>query len=182
MRSSSHLASLLKRCSDFQNVRKIHGVIVSTGFEKNSILLAKLIDACSSLELYGYVYSLFSARAVREVYLFNSVIKALSKSSNFAKRVVMMYGEIRGVGLEPDTYSVPLALRAVSLLLDVRAGRQVHCGSLVSGLSLDVNVATGLVKMYWDCGFGDDARKVFDEMKMKGKDVFLLECDGGGLC
>lgn len=84
-----------------------------------------------------------------------------------------MYGEIRAVGLQPDTYTVPFVLRAVCLLFDIRAGRQIHCGSLVSGLSMDVNVATGFVRMYSDCGFSDDAQKVFDEMKMVAADVFL---------
>uniref|UniRef100_A0A7N0T8X1 Uncharacterized protein n=1 Tax=Kalanchoe fedtschenkoi TaxID=63787 RepID=A0A7N0T8X1_KALFE len=171
MHPSLNLISLLKRCSDFKNVRQIHGVMVSTGLEIDSVFLTKLIEVCSSFGFYAYVYSLFSARAEPDVYLYNSVIKALSSSSDFAKRSVMIYGDIRGVGLQPDTYTVPFVLRAVSRLPDVCAGRQVHCGSFVSGLSLNVHVATGLVQMYWACGCGVDARKVFDEMR--AFDVFL---------
>lgn len=50
-----------------------------------------------------------------------------------------------GFSLTLKLFPLCSLLRAVSLLLDIRVGRQVHCGSLVSGLSLDVNVVTGLV-------------------------------------
>ncbi|GLU19623.1 hypothetical protein SLE2022_358620 [Rubroshorea leprosula] len=159
------LGFLLKKCCSFKHIHQIHGFMILRGLDGDNFLLGRLIDACFSLGFSNYGYSVFEGRSQADVYLFNTVIKGLSKES--ASEAVVVYNKIRLAGLRPDCYSFPFALRAVMRLEAVELGRQIHCQSLCSGLGWNIHVVTALIQMYSSCECVYDARKVFDQVSSK---------------
>ncbi|KAL6966205.1 hypothetical protein U1Q18_031983 [Sarracenia purpurea var. burkii] len=154
--------------------RWFHG---SARFGHDSLLLRRFIDVCSALGLsHYYGCSAFNHHQQRTnqqsppppppgIYLYNNIIRALSRHTHSAKEAILVYNNIQAVaGLRPDTYSFPFALKAVVRLCAVEVGREIHCQAVGTGLDSDVHVLTALIQMYASCGCVADARKLFDRM------------------
>uniref|UniRef100_A0A803M013 DYW domain-containing protein n=2 Tax=Chenopodium quinoa TaxID=63459 RepID=A0A803M013_CHEQI len=71
------------------------------------------------------------------------------------------------VGVRPDHYTYPCALKACSGSENLWVGRQIHAAVFKVGLNLNLFVGNGLVSMYGKCGCLIDARKVLDEMLVR---------------
>ncbi|KAG6487771.1 hypothetical protein ZIOFF_056375 [Zingiber officinale] len=56
---------------------------------------------------------------------------------------------------------------------DLEWGKQIHSLACKHGFVCNVFVSASFVHMYSRLGFTDDARKVFDEMKIKDLDLFV---------
>lgn len=155
------LLSLLRQCSDLKRLRQAHGLMVPRGLDHDNVLLGRFIGRCFSLGLSDYAMAVFDHTAHPDLYLYNSVIRALP-DAGFAERAVRLFDGIQASGLRPDSYSFPFALRAAIQLSAIEVGRQIHCQSVGIGLESDAHVATALVRMYCSCGCLSDARKLFD--------------------
>ncbi|XP_050368431.1 pentatricopeptide repeat-containing protein At5g56310-like [Argentina anserina] len=151
------ISFLVRGCYGLKHIRQAHGLMVTLGFEQDNRLLAQFIEACSSLGFSNYAYSVFIRTPHPDIYLYNTMIKALSPSD-----AISVYNKIQLAGLRPDTYSIPFLLKAVLRLAAVGIGRQVHCHSIGTGLDSHVTVLTALVHMYSSCGSAYDARRLFD--------------------
>jgi pentatricopeptide repeat protein len=159
------LVYLLKRCSDLNHIFQTHGYMVLRGLDQDNLLLSRFIAATSSLGFSDYAYSVFTHKAQPDIYLYNTMIKALSESlchTHSAKAAIFLYNRIRFAGLRPDTYSFPFALKAIVRLSAVRFGRVIHSQTIATGLDSQVNVVTALIQMYSSCGCVPDAQRLFD--------------------
>ncbi|KAL5543158.1 hypothetical protein UlMin_010868 [Ulmus minor] len=173
MRVAEVVVSLLKQCSSLKHIHQVHGFLFPRALHQDNLLLAHFIQTCSSLGFSSYAFSLFTHQKQPNIYLYNTMINVLSPSE-----ALVLYNNIFGAGLRPDTYTLPFVLKAVIRISDVEVGRQVHCQGIGTGLDSDVNVVASLVRMYSCCGFVLDARKVFDGMCVK--DVCLWNAMVGG--
>ncbi|XP_057955921.1 pentatricopeptide repeat-containing protein At5g56310 [Malania oleifera] len=162
---------LLNLCSNVKHLYQTHGFMVRRGLDRDNLLLGRFIDACSSLGFSDYGYSVFTHKTHQQgndIYLFNTAIRALSRSPTHSpKDAILLYSGIQVAGLRPDAYSLPFVLKAVVRLSAVEVGREIHCQALGTGLELDVHVATALIQMYSTCGCVSDARKLFDEVSVR---------------
>ncbi|KAK2980860.1 hypothetical protein RJ640_003087 [Escallonia rubra] len=164
------LSSLLRRCSCLDHVHQTHAFMVPKGLDQDNLLLSRFIDACSASGFLDYAYSVFSHKSLPDIFLYNTMIKALSRhlpGLDYAKEAVFLYNQARVIGLQIDSYSFPFALKAVVRLSAVALGREIHCQALCSGLDTNVHVAAALIQMYSSCTCVEDARKVFDEMPLR---------------
>ncbi|PIA42966.1 hypothetical protein AQUCO_02000430v1 [Aquilegia coerulea] len=158
-----HILSLLNQCSNFKHIKFTHGFMVLRGLDHNNLLLSKFIDTCSVLGFTDYGYSVFTHKTHPDIYLCNTMIKALSRTSS-PKEAIVLYNRIQVMGHRPDTYSFPFVLKAVVHLSAVELGREIHGQSIRFGLEADVHVMTGLIQMYSSCGVILDARHLFEGM------------------
>ncbi|KAL6203876.1 hypothetical protein ACLB2K_021147 [Fragaria x ananassa] len=146
------MSFLVRGCYSLKHIQQAHWLMVTLGLEE-----ARFIEACSSLGFSSYACSVFTRSPHPNINLYNTMIKALPPSD-----AISVYTGIQAAGLRPDTYSVPLVLKAVVRLGAVGIGRQVHCHSIVTGLDTHVSVVTALIHMYSSCGSVSDARRLFD--------------------
>ncbi|PSR86930.1 Pentatricopeptide repeat-containing protein [Actinidia chinensis var. chinensis] len=164
------LLPLLSVCSDPKQLHQAHGFMVRRGLHHDNLLLSSFIESCSVLGLWDYAYSAFTHTTTTnhqttDIYLYNTIIKALSRQPHSAKLAIILFNNIHRVpGLRPDTYSFPFALRAVIRLSAIHVGTQIHCQTLAAGLDCDLHVFTALIQMYASCRCVPDARKLFDGM------------------
>ncbi|XP_059659500.1 pentatricopeptide repeat-containing protein At5g56310-like [Cornus florida] len=160
------LTSLLCHCSSVKHLSQIYGFMVPRGLDQDALLLSKFIHACSTMGFLGYGFSAFTHHTHQpDIYLHNTMIKALSRQPHTAKDAIFLYNQLQALGLRPDSYSLPFALKAVvSLPAAIQVGREIHCQAIGTGLDCDVHVGTALIQMYSTCGCVSDARKLFDGM------------------
>lgn len=170
MSTTPDFFSLLNRCCNLKHICQTHGFMVPRGFDQDNTLVSKFIEVCFALGFSDYGYSVFTHKIQPDVYLYNTVIKALSQTDS-SKQAILLYNKIQVAGFRPDTYSIPFALKAVVRLSRVKVGREIHCQSIGTGLDLDVQVITALIRMYSSCGCVTDARKLFD--RTNSRDVVL---------
>ncbi|KAL4591257.1 hypothetical protein LXL04_004215 [Taraxacum kok-saghyz] len=161
-------SSLLENCCNSIHVYQIHGFIFVRGLDQDNLLLSRFIVTCSDRRLLDHATSVFFHKTSKNIYLYNTMVKALSSNSR-VKDAVFIYNEARATRLRPDSYSFPFLLKGVSRLGEdgLSLGRWIHCQVLTVGLYSDVHVGVALVQMYASCGYVSDARQVFDEMPLK---------------
>ncbi|KAJ0979137.1 hypothetical protein J5N97_014611 [Dioscorea zingiberensis] len=157
----SVISSLLNQCSTLKHIAQAHAFMLRRGLDMDAVLLSKLIFACSLLGFTELAYTIFKHRESHDVYLYNTMIRSLSRAG-LAKDAIFLFNGIQATGLRPDTYSFPFALKAAVHLSVVELGQELHGQIVKLGFSLDVHVLTGLIHMYSSCGGLDDARQVFD--------------------
>ncbi|WRX31928.1 Pentatricopeptide repeat - like 10 [Theobroma cacao] len=164
------LGCLLKRCSNLKHVEQAHGFMVRTALDHDEILLSQFIEACSSLGFPGYAYSVFAFNSQPRIYVFNTMIKALTLSHS-AFEALHVYKSIARAKLRPDSYSFPFALKAVVDLQALRFGTQIHSQTVCAGLNANIYVATALIQMYSSCACVSDARKLFDQLTSVSRSI-----------
>ncbi|KAG4132327.1 hypothetical protein ERO13_D08G025700v2 [Gossypium hirsutum] len=161
------LLYLLKHCSNLNHVETAHGFMVRTALHHDKLLLSQFIETCSSLGFSAYAHSVFSVNSQSHphIYVFNTMIKGMTLC-NSAFEALLVYKSIGRVGLRPDCYSFPFALKAVVDLRAMSLGTQIHSQAICAGLESNVHVVSALIQMYSSCARISDARKVFDEMPL----------------
>ncbi|KAJ9153295.1 hypothetical protein P3X46_026749 [Hevea brasiliensis] len=174
-RLAEQLISLLRHCSILKHIEQTHGFMVTRGLDHDNFLLSRFIGACSSLGLSPYAHSVFTRKAEPDIYLYNTMIRALSFSQTPPQAAILLFNNIQSAGLRPDSYSYPFVLKAVIRLLATQTGRQIHCQTIGVGLDSDLHVVTALIQMYSSCGCGciSDARKLFDGVCLRIRDAIV---------
>ncbi|KAK9072529.1 hypothetical protein SSX86_008963 [Deinandra increscens subsp. villosa] len=172
----------LDQCSTKYHIFQAHGFIFTRGLDQNNLFLTRFIEACSKTGLLDHAISVFSHTTCKNMYLYNTMIKALSTNYSRIKDAVFFHNEARGIGLRPDCYTVPFLLKGVVRLGPggLSLGKGVHCQAVSYGFGNYVYVGVELVRMYVSCGRVCDARKVFDEMLVR--DVAAWNAMVSGYC
>ncbi|MQL95397.1 hypothetical protein Taro_028065, partial [Colocasia esculenta] len=137
--AEAHLLSLLGRCASFGHICQTHAFMVPRGLDGDNRLLSKFIDGCSVLGFRDYAYSVFARKAEPDVFLCNTIVRALSQT-DMAGEAIVVYRRIQAMGLRPDTYSFPFVLKAVAHLSALVVGREVHGQIVRVGFPYDVHL------------------------------------------
>lgn len=127
------------------------------------------------MSVYTLSGSVFDARKVFDaapfeglsnLLLWNSIIRA-NVTHGFCRESLQLYGEMRNFGVLGDGFTFPLVLRASSNLGSLNLCKRLHCHVVQFGFQNHVHVVNELIGMYAKLGRMDDARKVFDKIRVK---------------
>ncbi|KAF5204372.1 Pentatricopeptide repeat-containing protein [Thalictrum thalictroides] len=116
---------------------------------------------------------LFDYMSQRNEESWSIIISAYTHSGNFVK-ALNMFERMMWDGWKPNEFVLGCVIKASSELREVSVGRQLHGWLIRSGFGLGVSTHTFLMTMYSNCGFLDDARRVFDEIPISFLDDFSL--------
>ncbi|KAF7805132.1 putative pentatricopeptide repeat-containing protein [Senna tora] len=157
------ILSLLAKCKNMSELKRLHGVMVTTSVIKSIIPLSKLIDFCVDSEFGNISYAdlLFHQIDVPSLYIWNSMIRGYANSSN-PRASILLYRQMIQCGYSPDHFTFPFVLKASSILADQNNGKCIHNCLVKSGFEANVYAATGLLNMYVSCGDMKSGLKVFD--------------------
>lgn len=162
-KSHQHLR-LLKKCTHLLQFKQVHAQIIKASFNNSTISdtqLAKLIESLLNSSQIAYAHLVFSQIINPSTFAFNTMIRGYAEAG-LGHRGIQLYTQMIGNGLDPDTFTYPILLKACG---DLRQVKGVH--SLVVK-NQDVNSAihslTCLITVY--CNFGDikSAQLLFDQM------------------
>ena len=161
------LSRLLLCCSNLRALshgRQVHSYIVTSGLEKHSILVPKLVTFYANLDMLDYANYVVCSSGIKDPLSWNLLISGCVRNG-FCGEAISMYREMVEKGVRPDNFTYPSVLKACSEELDVVAGREVHRSIECSGVEWNLYVYNALIYMYGKCGEVDVARKLFDGLR-----------------
>ncbi|OVA09723.1 Pentatricopeptide repeat [Macleaya cordata] len=129
----------------------------------NLFFSTNLITQYVSLGSISHAYSLFSSCQTSDVFLWNVMIRCFAENGNY-DRSILLYRQMRDIGIHPDNFTFPFVLKACGYLRDFELGREIHRDEIEFGYELDVFVCNSLITMYGKCERVEISRQVFDGM------------------
>ncbi|CAL9219446.1 unnamed protein product [Arabidopsis halleri] len=165
--SSAFISRALSSSSNLNELRRIHALVISLGLDGSDFFSGKLIDKYSHFREPASSLSVFRrVSPAKNVYLWNSIIRAFSKNGLFPK-ALEFYGKLRESKVSPDKYTFPSVIKACAGMVDAEMGDLVYKHVLEMGFESDLFVGNALVDMYARMGLLSRARQVFDEMPVR---------------
>ncbi|XP_021297663.1 putative pentatricopeptide repeat-containing protein At3g01580 [Herrania umbratica] len=169
MKRRQLLVNLFKACNDGKSAAKLHSLLLKTGFSHDSFFTTKLASVYSKFISIEEAQKLFDEMPQRNVYLWNSILRAYSKQKQWKKAWVLfknMISNEKGDKNEPDNFTLSIVLKACAGLRLLQQGEILH-GFLRQNekVGLDLFVGSALIEFYSKCGQMGDALKVFEEFE-----------------
>ncbi|CAL5354748.1 unnamed protein product [Camellia sinensis] len=105
------------------------------------------------------------------LFSWNFMFQAYSHGSSPLQSLTLYNLMRRSNRVIPDKYTFPFVLKACGRLGLIEKGLEIHCLSAKLGLEYDVFVQNALISMYFQCGFVEFGRMVFDMVPGLVRDV-----------
>uniref|UniRef100_A0A0R0IZS5 Pentatricopeptide repeat-containing protein n=1 Tax=Glycine max TaxID=3847 RepID=A0A0R0IZS5_SOYBN len=102
------------------------------------------------------------------LFLYNKLIQAYSSHPQHQHRCFSLYSQIRLHGFLPNQHTFNFLFSACTSLSSSSLGQMLHTHFIKSGFEPDLFAATALLDMYAKVGALELARKLFDEMPVRG--------------
>nr|AYM00593.1 pentatricopeptide repeat protein [Salvia miltiorrhiza] len=138
------------------------------GVQHDSGTMASLSPAVTytSVGNVMFVKKIFSNMVRKELVAWNVVI-AMYTNNSMPAEAVGLYLEMGAQGIEADSITVASVLPACGDLSALSLGKRIHEYVELKRLRPNLSVENALIDMYAKCGCLLEARKVFEEMKIK---------------
>ncbi|XP_050223416.1 putative pentatricopeptide repeat-containing protein At3g28640 [Mercurialis annua] len=159
--------SLAQNCTNMLQLKAIHANFTLSGISTNTFALTKLLEFCA-LSPHGslsYASLLFDQIKIPNSFVFNTLIRAYTRSSNPYLALHYFNTMLKDFHLKPQNHTFHFVLFACGNVNWVCFGRQIHCWVCKNGMVVsDGHIQTGVVRLYAKCRIMSDAHKVFDEI------------------
>ncbi|PON76821.1 DYW domain containing protein [Parasponia andersonii] len=160
--------STLERCKTMPELRQIHAQIIKTNLVSHTFTVSKLISFCCFSGVSGglnYAVSVFRRIQNPNPFIYFMLIKSLSESSRPLDSITLYAHMLTRLedwkGVE---FSLPSVITACGRLNGLEEGKQVHGQILKTQFVFDPFVANSMIRMYFEVGEDDFARRMFDKM------------------
>ncbi|KAG7015321.1 Pentatricopeptide repeat-containing protein, partial [Cucurbita argyrosperma subsp. argyrosperma] len=160
------LISILHDCTDFSQIKQVHGQIICNGLSQCSYVLTKLIRTLSKVDVPMDCYPrlVFGQVNYPNPFLWTAMIRGYALQGPFTESI-NLYTNMRRNGVSPVSFTFSALFKACGASLNLDLGRQVHAQTiLIGGFASDLYVGNTMIDMYVKCGVLGCGRKVFDEM------------------
>jgi pentatricopeptide repeat protein len=158
--------SLIKQCRTLRSLKSVHASMLISHLHLNLFFSTNLIAQYASLGSMSHAYSLFSTFHSKDVFLWNVMIRGFVDNCLY-NRSMLLYSQMRELGIQPDNFTFPFVLKACGCVKDVKFGVVVHGNLMEFGYESDVVVGNSLIAMYGKCERLDISRLVFDKMPQR---------------
>ncbi|XP_042516472.1 pentatricopeptide repeat-containing protein At2g29760, chloroplastic [Macadamia integrifolia] len=166
------LLSLIDRCYDLKQVKRIHAYLLRFGhlfFDPYSASRLVTVCAFSPFSSLDYARKVFDQIPQPNVFTWNTLIRAYA-SSRKPNQSLLIFSKMRHQCFDPpNKYTYPFAIKAASELSALREGRVFHGMVIKTSLGSDIFILNSLIHFYAACGELDEAFKVF--VKIPKRDV-----------
>ncbi|KAG0592855.1 hypothetical protein KC19_1G285400 [Ceratodon purpureus] len=161
--------SILNACASagaLEWVKKVHRHALDAGRELDVRVGNALVHMYAKSGSIDDARVVFDRMKVRDVVSWNVMIGAYAEHGR-GHEAYDLYLQMQGEGCEPDAITYLSILNACASAGALEWVKKVHRHALDAGRELDVRVGNALVHMYAKSGSIDDARVVFDRMKVR---------------
>ncbi|KAL5978747.1 hypothetical protein ACLOJK_029864 [Asimina triloba] len=146
--------------------QQLHAHMTLRGLQPDAFVAAKMISMYASNGDLASAQHLFDTIPHPTPLLYNSLIRGYCRCG-CPEQTLLLFRRMHSHGLHADYFTFPFALKACADLSDLMVGKCIHLQCLRSGLEFDLYVGTSLIDLYVKCGQMDEARKLFDNMRMR---------------
>ncbi|XP_026664424.2 pentatricopeptide repeat-containing protein At4g38010 [Phoenix dactylifera] len=163
----SPLLSLLHEPVAIKSFNQIHALLLTSGFYKDSLVLAKFAEL---LALSTHPSSAY--KVLRQIhhhpipFVFNSLISGYARSKA-PQSAFLLFKHLVGNGAPIDNHTLPAVLKSCTKFSGIGEARQLHGVAIKVGFLCDLYVQNALVHVYGTCGGYADAGDLFEEMPVR---------------
>ncbi|EXC31027.1 hypothetical protein L484_021329 [Morus notabilis] len=160
------ISSLLVSCANLKSLmsgKQLHACVVVLGFERNPILVPKLVNFYSSFNLLVDAHVVTENSNILHPLPWNLLIFSYARNGLFGE-ALSAYKQMVNRGIRPDNFTYPSVLKACGETMDLAFGREVHKSIGCSPLPWSLFVYNALVSMYGKFALLNVARNLFDKM------------------
>ncbi|XP_057501408.1 pentatricopeptide repeat-containing protein At3g56550-like [Actinidia eriantha] len=160
---------LLKACEKIKVERKcreVHGSIIRTGYDVDTVVCTNLIRLYVVNGLIGIAQKLFDEMPERDLVSWNSLIACYSQEG-LHYEALNVWNQMRMLNIGFDGYSFVSLLSSCAHLGALNVGVGLHRSVSEKGLLGNVFVGNALIDMYAKCGNLGGALCVFNGMKKR---------------
>ncbi|KAJ4967698.1 hypothetical protein NE237_014399 [Protea cynaroides] len=159
-------ACILRACSenlDPFGLRIVHGRVIVSGLESDSISSSALVSAYSKLCLIDEAFKVFHGMSEPDLVLWNSMVTGYGWCGLWRKGLEL-FSLMRQLGGKPDAYTLVGLISGFTDPCLLEIGRGIHGFCLKKGFDFNSHVGSTLVSMYSRCGCLSSARRVFGSL------------------
>ncbi|KAL2322411.1 hypothetical protein Fmac_026790 [Flemingia macrophylla] len=161
-KAQQNVLILFKRCSTMKHIKEAHGRVVQSGFDRNPLVVGKIIEFCTAFCQgdMNYALRVFNRIDKPDSFIYNTMIRGFGKTSQ-PQKAIHLYRIMHG---KRDTFTFSFFLKIIAALESISLGKQLHCTIHKLGLEIHTYVRNSLIHMYGMVGDTETARHVFDEI------------------
>ncbi|KAJ7528371.1 hypothetical protein O6H91_15G000800 [Diphasiastrum complanatum] len=157
---------LLKACASLgalEQGKRLHSEIIKRGFQSDVVVGSTLVNMYAKCGCTEDARELFDNMSERDVVSWTAMIAGYAQNG-LGKEALALYEQMKQEGMQPNSLTLVLLLKACASLAALEQGKQLHSEIIKRGFQSDVVVGSTLVNMYAKCGCTEDARELFDNM------------------
>ncbi|KAK1422097.1 hypothetical protein QVD17_24982 [Tagetes erecta] len=186
--STDLIQTLKNHCKSISHLHQIHAQIITRGLislhhSSTSHLLTLFLHTFNSLPppphpvSPHYPLSIFNLITNPTTFSFNTIIRSHTLLS-FPQTALFLFVKMRRRCTPVDTHTFPFVFKACAQLKELSVVRMIQSLCFKLGFMKDVFVCNNLVVGYCNCGWIDDAYKVFDESAERDVVSYNVIIDG----
>ncbi|XP_022751402.1 putative pentatricopeptide repeat-containing protein At3g47840 [Durio zibethinus] len=163
------LSIALKVCAldfDLNYGESLHGYLVKSGFVNSVFVGSALLDMYTKFGKIEQGIKVFDEMPIKNVVSWTAIITGLVHGGFYKKGLVYL-SEMRKSGVEYDSYTLAIALKACAYLAALNFGREIHTHTVKRGFNDTSFVANSLSTMYNKCGKLDYGLLLFEKMSIR---------------
>lgn len=146
---------------DLEAGRKVHAMVIRTGYDKDVFTANALVDMYSKLGDIHMAAVVFGKVPETDVVSWNAFISGCVLHGHDQHALELLL-QMKSSGLVPNVFTLSSILKACAGSGAFNLGWQIHGFMVKANADSDNYIAFGLVDMYAKHGLLDDAKKVFD--------------------
>ncbi|KAA8547392.1 hypothetical protein F0562_003744 [Nyssa sinensis] len=163
------LSLALKACGLNMNVKQgelLHGYSVKTGFVNSVFVGSALLDMYTKTGKIWEGCRVFDQMPVRNVVSWTAIITGLVRAG-YTNEGLMYFSEMWKAGVEYDSHTFAIALKACADIGALNYGREIHTQTMKRGFDVSSFVANTLATMYNKCGKLKHGLSLFEKMRVQ---------------
>ncbi|KAL4361809.1 hypothetical protein GQ457_04G001450 [Hibiscus cannabinus] len=159
---SNHLINMYSSCGDYIGARRVFDKMGA----RNLYSFNNMLSGYAKLGMIKPARQLFDQMPERDVISWNTMVIAYAKSGYFDE-ALRFYKELRNLCIGYNEFSFAGVLTVCVKSRELQLTRQVHGQVFVTGFLSNLVISSSLVDGYMKCGMLGEARRLFDEMKVR---------------
>jgi pentatricopeptide repeat protein len=178
--NATTFSSLIAACIRTNSLsigKQVHTHIRINGLQKNTFLITKLVQmytSCGSLEDALKLFDELPCES--SVYPWNALLRGTVVFGGRKKQyidVLKTYSKMRELGVELNVYSFSSVIKSFAAAPAFSQGLKTHALLIKNGLVDSDILRTCLIDLYFKCGKVRLARRVFEEIPERERDVVV---------
>ncbi|KAG0463434.1 hypothetical protein HPP92_018928 [Vanilla planifolia] len=162
---------LIKACArllDLRHGESVHSLSLKNGHGTSVFVQNSLVHFYSACGLFESAHQVFDEMGTRNIVTWNSVINGYAMNGR-PNEALTLFQQMQDEDDETtaDGFTMVSLLTSCAELGALALGRRVHVHLFKLGLDENSHVENALIDLYARCGAVAEARRVFDEMRIK---------------